>query len=171
MKRKQKIFYVFAGRFPCEIAISLFAAKSAESFSNTDYPSIILAPRRFRRSKERASDFYQTKNNYDVAFLPCIDLFQVPLLKRIAHHIVITTFTLSSLVYLLVKAKSDDIIYSNAHIPLFLLTFFFRNTFYEVHDFPEKKTGLYTSFFQRCRWILITNQWKEQKLIKKFKVS
>lgn len=168
---KQRLFYIFSGRFPCEIAISYFAAKSAEVFTDAGVPTTILAPRRFKRAKEPAHIFYKTKENYTVTLLPTIDLFAVPVFKKIAHYVVVATFSLSTLIYLLIYARRDDIIYSNAHIPLLLLTFFFKNTFYEIHDFPEKKKAAWKNFFTRCRWLLITNKWKQKQLVENFGVN
>lgn len=169
--KQQKIFYIFHGRFPSEKAASLFAAKSCEALAGQGAQLTLLIPRRFGRSKDDLFEYYKVKKNFKVIFLPTIDLFFVPFVKRVSFFVSFIFFSITCFMYLLVKAKRDDIIYSNESLPLFLTSFFFPNTLYEVHDFPERKLFFYKLLFKRLKWVLATNKWKKEKLQKIFEIS
>lgn len=53
---------------------------------------------------------------------------------------------------------------------MLLASFFFINTLYEVHDFPERSLWMYRALFKRARFILATNQWKATELARRFGV-
>lgn len=52
-----------------------------------------------------------------------------------------------------------------------MASFFFPNTFYEVHDFPERTLWMYHMLFRRAKRMLATNRWKADELQKQFGVS
>ncbi len=168
---KKKIFYIFHGRFPSEKAASLFAAKSCEALANQGVELTLLVPRRLRRSKSDLFEYYQIKKNFNVVFLPTIDLFSVFFVKKIAFFVSFILFSVISFVYLLVKVNRRNIIYSNETLPLILASLAFSNTFYEVHDFPETKFFFNRVLFKRLKWLLSTNKWKKQKLQEVFDLS
>lgn len=164
MKNNNKIFYIFHGRFPSEKAASLFAAKSCEALAEQNCSVILLVPRRIGRLKENFFEYYKIKNNFKIVFLPTLDLFPFKIFENLAFRLSLISFSCSSLFYLFFKAKKEDIIYSNETLPLLFTSYFFKNTFYELHDFPEKKFSFYKKLFKRLRWILVTNRWKIEKL-------
>ncbi len=154
---------IFHGRFPSEKAAALFTAKNAEAFADEGREVTILVPRRLGRIKQNVSHYYGLRNNFSVVYLPTIDLFSVPGFNRAAFFLSFLIFSISTKFYLLAKAKRDDIIYSNEWLPLWFASFSFKNTFYELHDFPESKTMLFGRFIKRMRWVLIHNKWKLEK--------
>lgn len=161
--QKSKIFIIFHGRFPSEKAASLFAAKSAESFADLGGEVILLAPRRWGRFKQPASDFYGVKNNFRAVFLPIIDLFPFPILRWFAFYASFISFSVSVFIYLRLRAERGAVIYSNESFPLFLASFSFSNTAYEIHDFP-KNNFFYRRLFARVKYVIATNRWKKEKL-------
>ncbi len=169
--KKPKLFLIFHGRFPGEKAAALFAAKSAESFSDAGFEATLLVPRRLGRSREKYSDYYGIKPNFKAVFLPVIDLFFWKIFSRIAFLKSYFSFSLSSLAYLLLKADKKDIIYSNEALPLFLASCFFPRTVYEMHDYPDRKKSLWSFFLKRMKAIVSTNKWKKEKLSEDFKIS
>ena len=170
MSEKRKLFLIFHGRFPGEKAASIFAAKSAEAFADVGLDVTVLAPRRLARAKETPQKYFGVKNNFKTVYLPVIDLFGLPFLKRFAFIKSYVTFSISVFFYLLFVAKRQDIIFSNEALPLLLASFFFPHTFYEVHDFP-KTSFLNRRLMARVRGIVATNRWKRDELIRRFKVS
>ncbi len=171
MKKTKKLFLIFHGRFPSEKAASIFVAKSCEAFAEEGLEVVLLVPRRIGRFSENAYDFYNTKKNYKIIFLPTIDLFFLRIFKSLAFRLSLISFSFFCFVYLFLKANKKDIIYSNETLPLMLASYFFQNTFYEMHDFPEKKLFFYKKLFKKQRWILATNRWKKEKLEKDFKIN
>ncbi len=164
----RNIFLIYQGRFPSEMAAALFAAKSCESFAEVDNKVTMLVPRRLGRVKDDPFKYYKIKNNFKVVHLPVIDLFKVPFLNYVAFVLNHITFAVSCLVYLLLRANKEDVIYSNETLPLLLPAYFFKNSLYEVHNYPERNLFMYKRLFAHMRWILVTNRWKLEKLVEQF---
>jgi len=166
LKTKKKLFFIFHGRLPDEKAASLFAVKSCEAFASKGIETILLVPRRVGSVKENPYKHYRIKNNFRIVYLPVIDVFSYPIIKGIAFYFSFLTFTFSCVIYLFFKASLKDIIYSNETLPILVATYFFNNTVYELHNFPENKKYLYDSIFKRVKHLLITNKWKADELKK-----
>lgn len=167
---KQKLFLIFHGRFPGEKAASIFNAKSAEAFAEAGLSVTVLAPRRLGRVKETPARYFGVKENFKTVYLPIVDIFAVPFLRRFAFIKSYATFSLSVFVYVLFVAKRGDIIYSNESLPLLFATFLIRRTFYEVHDFP--RLHLFNRMlFSRVSGVVSTNRWKRDELVRRFKTS
>lgn len=165
------IFLIFYGRFPSEKAASLFAAKSCESFADTGMNVTLLVPRRVGRVKEVPFDYYGVHKNFKIVYLPTLDFLNLRIFQALAFQIGFLVFSVSCFLYLIFKAKRTDIIYSNESLPVLLSSFYFPNTLYEVHDFPEHKLWFYKVLFRMVRHILVTNIWKLKQLEQTFDVS
>ena len=150
-KKSRNIFYVFHGRFPSEKAASVCVAKSCEAFGNVGEHVVLLVPRRFGRINKDPYKYFGIKSNFKIVYLPTIDLFPLPILKSIAFRVSFVVFSCAVLIYLLARAKRTDIVYSNESLVLFIASFIFPNTLYEVHDFPEKKFWYYNKLFKQLK--------------------
>lgn len=168
MASPRRIYSIYHGRFPGERAATLFAAKEAESFADAGVETILLVPRRRGREKADPYEYFHVKKNFEVVYLPTLDLFDTPVVKYVAFWTSFLTFGIATLFYLKKHASRDDFIYSNESFPLLLATLIFPNTMIAVHDFPERKDGYYRLLFHRVKKILSTNHWKKEALIKKF---
>lgn len=166
-----RIHLTYHGRYPNEKAASLFAAKSAEAFIGAGAEVTLIVPRRVGRLRVDSQEFYALKKPVRTIFLPTLDIYWMPIIGRFAHIVSYIAFSSSLLIYLLLRAKRTDWIYSNESLPLLTTSFFFPNTFYEVHDFPERSLWMYRMLFRRAKRILATNQWKADELQKRFGVS
>lgn len=164
------MFFILHGRFPGEKAAAVFAAKNAEAFADAGMAVTFLAPRRIGMAKKTPAEFYGIKNNFKMVYVPTIDLFFLPFLKRFAFVVSYVLFSKMVLMYLLLHAQKDDVIYSNEALPLLLASVRFPNTFYEVHDFP-KETRFYRVLFSRIRLAIATNRWKQKKIAELFNMS
>lgn len=164
-----KIYMLFNGRFPSEKAAALFAAKSAEAFERKGITVVLIAPYRFCKSTETYDIYYGIKKSFKVRFLPTVDLFQIPIISKIAFFVHIVCFSFSIFIFSLLKyqERKSSLFYSDS---LFLLMgpSLIYNTFYELHDFPERKKTVYQFFLGRICNILSTNKWKADALTKKF---
>jgi glycosyltransferase involved in cell wall biosynthesis len=163
MKNTKKLFIIFHGRFPTEKAASLFVAKSVEAFADEGMKVKLLVPRRIGRVYTDPYEYYGVKRNFEVIFLPVIDIGTRNIFQGLRFFLSFITFSLSSYFYIFFHAKRKDIIYSNETLPLFLASYLFPLTFYEIHDFPESKLSFFRFFLKRIKWILIHNQWKVEK--------
>ena len=128
----------------------------------------LLVPKRLKRLKVNQWKYFNVKKNFDIIFLPTLDFYGTPFLRRGAFIGSYIVFSFSCLFYLIRNARKDDLIYSNETIPLLFASCVFSDTFYEVHNFPERNRLMYKILFKRLKWVLATNRWKKEKLQKVF---
>lgn len=160
----RKIRFIFHGRMPSEKADSLFAINDAKSFSDLGIELEMLVPRRIG-IKGDVGKFYGLEVNFPIKYLPVIDGFALGLPRGFAYFITIISFSISCFIYSLFDNKS--VYYSNEILPLFAISYF-RKTFYEMHDYPESKKGIFGIMVRRISKILIHNRWKMYKAIGEF---
>ncbi len=165
---EKHIFYLFHGRYPSDKAAGLFAAKSCEAFGDLGVGLTLLVPRRRQLELRDPYDFYTLRRTFVTQYLFTVDVFQVPVLRRIAFYVSYVVYSLVSCIYLLIYARRNDVIYSNEVLPLLLASYAFSHTVYEVHDYPETKKWLYGVLLRRAQRILVTNDWKRNRLIAEF---
>ncbi|MBP6879360.1 MAG: glycosyltransferase family 4 protein [Candidatus Pacebacteria bacterium] len=169
--KDKKMFLIFHGRFPSEKAASLFAGKSAEAFAREGIDVTLIVPRRFGRVKSDPFEYFSLEKNFEIKYLPTIDLFSIPFLKRFAFRVSLVFFSFTTLGFVFGVGKiKDSIIYSNETLPLMFLSLFSKNCFYEMHDFPEKKKNFYKKLFFSVRGIIVHNRWKMENIKKEFGV-
>ena len=161
---KKKLFIIFHGRFPSEKAASLFAGKSAESFAREGVLTTLVVPRRISRTMADPYKYYNLEKNFKIVYLPTVDLFKVPFLKTIAFETSFLIFSIFAFLFLIFKAGKGDLIYSNESLPIYLSSFYFPNTLYELHDFPKSKSFFHRNLFKKVGKILSHNNWKTEKL-------
>ena len=112
-------------------------------------------------------DYYKVKRIFKIKKLPCLDLIQRPIIKyfgRLGLWIEIFSFSLSAFLYLLFKKA--DIIYSRDLPCLWLLSFFKKNIFFEIHGLP-KHLFLYKGVLKRINGIITITHILKNFLIKK----
>src|SRR3989304_997270 len=155
-----KIYYIANSRIPTEKAHGIQIAQMLKAFANFQFPppaggsnfqtnSIrqladkisnskpeieLIIPRRFNKIKEDIFDYYGIEKVFKVTKLPCLDL--IPLgIPKIGFWIQAVSFGFAAAVYLLIKSKPEDIIYSRDEFSLWFFSFFGRNLFWEAHTF------------------------------------
>lgn len=158
---------IYHGRFPGEKAASLFAAKEADSLLPHG-PVVILVPRRLQRDRAAAHTYYDISEEVRVVYLPILDLFLVPILRRVAFLVSYITFSFSCLVYLWLRTQRGAVVITNEALPGLAATLWVRKVVFEVHDYPERWSFVYSLLFRRAHTILCTNQWKKEELQKRF---
>ena len=167
--KDKKMFLIFHGRFPSEKAASLFAGKSAEAFAREGIDVTLIVPRRFGRVKSDPFEYFSLEKNFEIKYLPTIDLFSIPFLKRFAFRVSLIFFSFTTLGFIFGTGKiKNSLIYSNETLPLMFLSLFSKNCFYEMHDFPEKKKYFYGELFKRVKAIIVHNKWKMENIKKDF---
>jgi glycosyltransferase involved in cell wall biosynthesis len=175
MTLPKKMFMIYHGRFPAELGIAFFVAKMAEAFSDLGVEVIVLVPRRVGRTEKKSSEYFGTRDNFKVVFLPVLDFLFIKyynsFFQRIIFAISLFTFSLFCLFYLIFNAKKEDLIHSNDTPPLLLASFFFPKTVYEVHNYPKAQKGYYTLLFNQVWKVIVTNRWKKEKIMGEFNIS
>jgi glycosyltransferase involved in cell wall biosynthesis len=169
-KPSKKLFLLFHGRFPSEKAASLFAAKSAEAFADKGLEVVLIVPRR-KSVKHDPYAYYNIRKNFSITYIPTLDLFGIPIISKAAFHVSFGIYSSLVALYSILYISKNDIVYSNESLPLFLISYFKKNIFYEMHDFPESKLWFFRVFIHRMKWILAHNNWKAKKLHELFAIS
>lgn len=163
----KRLIFLFHGRFPSEKAAALFVAKSAEAFADKKLKVTVVVPKRKNIVDKNPFVFYDVKRNFEIKYIPTLDLFGF-LPNKMAFWISFFIFSVSSFFYIKKTSNKEDILYSNESLPLFLISFIRPNCFFEMHDFPESKFGLFARFLMRMKWVLVHNLWKLAEIARKF---
>lgn len=172
MNDDASLYLIFHGRFPSEKAASLFAAKSAEAFAVCGRAVTLVVPDRHTGIGENPFSYYRVRDNFSIVRTWVLDAFRVSWIPQtLMFWISYISFSVSSVVWLVRHADRSSLVYSNELLPLWFASFFFRNTYYEMHDFPESKLRLFGRMVRRIRWILIHNKWKTEQAVEKLGVS
>lgn len=163
-----KLFLIFHGRYPSEKAASLFAAKSAEAFAQKGLEVIVIVPKRKGQIEQDSFYYYSVKRIFRIQYLPVVDFYSLLGGGKIAFWLSYLSFSFACKKFINKNSSLTDIIYSNEITPLALCSKIRKNCFYEMHDFPESKIGIFGKYLNKMRWILIHNRWKLEEAKKLF---
>ena len=168
-----KIIYITNARLPTEKAHGLATMKICEAFAKMGYDVEIIAPRRINKINSDPFDYYAVSRIFKIKKIPSLDLLiQAPFFHRAIFNIQIFSFSIAALFYIFLKRRDllkNAVFLSHDHIPLFFLSFFARNIFYDIHDFP-KKNFLYRRVISKSKGLTCQNQWKIRALEENFGV-
>lgn len=163
-----KLVYISPLRYPSEKAGSAFSMRSCEAFSSIGYEVELWVPRRLNSIDRDPFDYHQVQRIFRIVRLPALDLSAF---TGRFFLILSISFGISVLVYAMWRRLLySAIFYSHEEFGLFLLTFVFPKTVYEMHDFPGSH-ALYRVLIKRIWKIVSTNSWKRDELKKRFSIS
>jgi len=150
-----KILYIANARLPTEKAHGIQIMKTCEAFAILGHSVSLIVPRRFNFIKDDPFEYYRVKRNFKIIKLPTIDLVKF---SKIGFWIESIVFAKMTFLYGIIHKA--DLIYSRDELPIFYLSFFKKNIFWETH------TGRYNfvvkHLIKRCAGIVsITNGLKD----------
>lgn len=122
------IFYVANIRLPTEKAHGLQIVKMCEAFASNVNVELII-PRRFNSIKADPFEYYGIKKSFKITRLPILDLVKFGRFGFLLESLI---FSKVAAIYLFFK--KTDIIYGRDEFPLYFLSFFKRNIFWEAHQ-------------------------------------
>src|SRR3989338_284835 len=141
-----KLIYIANIRLPTEKAHGIQIMKMCEALSNQDLDVELLVPRRINDLLEDPFDFYQVKRIFKITRILCFDLVSFEK-WRIGFFVSTLSFLFFTKIYLFFREY--DILYSRE-----LLTgLFFRNYFFELHNFLQKPGRFYKFLIFKPRTI------------------
>ena len=123
-----KLTYIANARIPTEKAHGLQIMKMCEQLAKNSEAELIL-PRRFNPIKDSPFVYYGINKSFRIKYLPVLDLVK---LGRVGFWLESLSFSLSAVFYSIFKKA--DIIYGRDELPLFFLSFFNKNIFWEAHQ-------------------------------------
>lgn len=141
------IFYIANIRLPTEKAHGLQIMKMCESFSsqqlrlrqgfggqaatsNQRFEVELIVPKRLNPIKQDPFKYYGVKENFKITRLPVLDLVRLGRLGFLLESLI---FSKVAAIYLFFK-KADVIYYGRDELPLYFLSFFKKNIFWEAHQ-------------------------------------
>lgn len=123
-----KILYIANARMPTEKAHGIQIMKTCEAFAELGHEVELVLPWRFNFIKEDIFRYYNVRKNFKIKKIPSLDLIWA---GKIGFWIQSFTFAKAACWYAMFK--KSDIIYSRDELPLFGLSFFKKNIFWETH--------------------------------------
>ena len=163
MKNVTRVVYVTNARLPTEKAHGLATIKLCEAFADLGVDLEIVAPRLWRDDDTDVFQFYQVKQNFKVCKIPTLD---------VGFLIQMFSFSMSAFIYLFLKyykQRKEIIFFSHDYIPLYFLTFIFRNTYYDIHHFPGKNF-MYRRLMRLAFGFSVQTRWKIEALNKEWDI-
>lgn len=151
ISKRMKIIYIANMRLPTEKAHGAQIIKMCEAFANLGHKVSLVVPWRFNAIKDNPFAYYGVRNNFEIVKMFSIDLVWLGRIGFLIHSMV---FSVMSMVYLLFKKA--DIIYSRDELPLYHVSFFKNNIFWETHT--GRLNFLVKSMVKRCRGVIAISQ-------------
>ena len=149
-----KIIYLTCSRIPTEKAHGIQIMQMLEAFSNFTEVELVI-PKRRNLIKQDAFDYYGVKRNFQITWLPVLDL--VPLDKYIGHlgfWLTSFSFLVSASFYLLFR--KFDVLYTRDKMML-SLALGRKNIIFEAHTFP-KKYFFYKWLLKKVKAIIVITE-------------
>lgn len=162
------IVYVTHARLPTEKAHGLATIKLCEAFAAQGFAVELVVPRTWRARPGDAFSFYDVPRTFAVRHIPMLDLMPLGF-ERLTFLLGALTFSLMALRYAWRARRSDVIFFSHDHIPLYFLTFFTPNVFYDIHHFPGRNF-IYRRVLRRALGFAVQTRWKREALVERFGV-
>jgi len=154
-----KLIYLSTAVFPSPLANRLQTMKMGQAFSKICDFKLFVGEK--KTSDEEIFDYYSISNRFKI----------IPLgIPKIKPRVI---FSLPRYIKIIKKEKPDFIYIREIRLA-FLLSLFFRNIIFEIHDFLGcgKLLCYFNKFFlKRLMLIVATNHWKGSEIKKIFKIN
>ncbi|MEK7659270.1 MAG: glycosyltransferase family 4 protein [Patescibacteria group bacterium] len=159
-----KMIYISNQRLPTEKAYGVQIAKMCEVFGSLGLDVFLIAPYRISRIKNNLFEYYGVKINFKFKKIFSPDFYLLGKLNWVAFQIKNFISTVILVIYVLVQ--KSDIIYSRDELPLYLLSFFKKNIFFELHKFSKRKKMFYRRFKKLNLKIIVISKGNREELLK-----
>lgn len=129
-----KLIYLANIRLPTEKAHGIQIIKMCEAFASLPGVTVeLVVPQRFNPIKGDPFSYYRVKKNFTITRIPSLDLVSQ---GKIGFWVQATSFALLSFLYVLLL-KGSHTVYSRDELPMYLLSFFKKDIFWETHTRKE----------------------------------
>ncbi|TSC93687.1 MAG: group 1 glycosyl transferase [Candidatus Berkelbacteria bacterium Licking1014_85] len=146
-----KFFYIANVRLPTEKAHGLQIMKMCESFARQGAEVELVVPWRFNPIKEDPFDYYGIERNFKIRKIIALDS-----VKFGKIGFLIQSFSFAKSIFFYMFFKNPDIIYSRDALPLFFLSFFKKNLFWEAH--AGGFNFIVERVIKKCRGVIAISQ-------------
>lgn len=143
----KKLLYIANLRLPTEKAYGIQIAKTCEAFAIEGLDVTLIYPHRDNHIKNEFFSYYSVKTNFKIKKIWAPDFYFPGQLDKIAVNVKGFMSALSLFFYAL--TQKADIIYSRDEWPLYFLSFFKNNLFFEAHRFSSARNFFYRRFLSK----------------------
>jgi glycosyltransferase involved in cell wall biosynthesis len=169
-----KITYISVSVIPSYRANSLQVMKTCEAMKRNGADIELLIPVRFGgvRLKDDPFDFYRVKNRFKITKIFSLDL--MPLEKIIGRFgYLIQNFTFSFFVAVYLLFRRSEVYFSRDDLCAFVLSFFKKNIFYEVHRLPKSLPNrlIFLRLLKKAKGFIVIAEELKQAMLEKFKID
>lgn len=159
-----KIFYVTNARLPTEKAHGLATVKLASAFAALGHEVTIFHPWRRNPLLGDVYAYYGVKRNFRIIAIPTVDFLWLGFGERLFFPIQLFSFSAAAALWLFSRywlwgQLRDTVVFSHDHVPLFVLSFFARKIFYDIHDYPRPLLP-YRRVLSRAIGLSVQTRWK-----------
>jgi len=159
-----KLAYILNQRLPTEKAYGIQIAKMCEVFGDLKLDVVLIAPYRISRIKNNLFEYYGVRSNFKFKKIFSPDFYLPGKLNWAAFQI--KNFISAVILTIYVLVQKPDIIYSRDELPLYLLSFFKKNIFFEIHKFSGRKKIFYKRFKKLNFKIIAISKGNREELLK-----
>ncbi len=159
-----KLTYIANARIPTEKAHGIQIMKMCEAFALSNSKVELVIPKRLNNIKEGPYVYYGVEHNFKIKKLPCLDLVKF---GKVGFYVQSLTFAISSFFYTM--PKKSNIIYSRDELPLYFLSFFKKNIFWETH--MAKSNFIIKRILCKSNGIISITQGLKNFYLKSYKIN
>ncbi|TSC90056.1 MAG: group 1 glycosyl transferase [Parcubacteria group bacterium Gr01-1014_2] len=159
-----KMIYISNQRLPTEKAYGIQITKMCEAFGDLKLEVVLVAPYRISRIKNNLFEYYGVRSNFKFKNIFSPDFYLPGRLNWVAFQI--KNFISAVILTIYVLVNKSDIIYSRDELPLYLLSFFKKNIFFEIHKFSGRKKIFYRRFKKLNLKIIVISKGNRKELFK-----
>lgn len=160
-----KIYYIDNLRLPTEKAHGIQIIKTAGAMAEQGMEVTLFLPRKSTDIKEDIFEYYQVKKNFRIKKFFSVNLIYLEkILGNFGYWLENIIYTFLILVYLIFQ-KRPEIIYTRQIFIAFATSLFFKNVFFEAHNFSANKFSKF--FLSQVSGIIVITK-KLEELFQKF---
>lgn len=146
-----KLTYIANTTLPTKRAHGLQIMKTCEALADQGVEVVLFVPRRFRESKENPFRYYKVKENFLIKKIFCLDF---------GFFLQSLSFALA--VFFRLLFVGSDLIYCRDRFSLWFLSFFRKNTVFEVHKTSRR---FFAGSIRRAEKIIVITEGLKRELI------
>jgi len=167
-----RIFYFTNTRLPTEKAHGVATVKLCSAFAALGHEVMIIHPWRRNPLRGDVYAYYGVERNFTIITLPSIDFLWLGFGERFLFLVQLFSFSKIAALWLFFRYRltgrlGDTVIFSHDHIPLFFVSFFAPQIFYDIHHYPEH-TFLYERVLRRAIGVGVQTKWKADAIRRDF---
>lgn len=157
-------------RVPTEKAHGLATAKICEAFVGAGVNLELVAPKLWRAPRRDFFEYYKLKNRFPIFFVPTTDVLKFGIFQKTAFAIQLVSFCITATFFCLKRygwKKERIIFFSHDSLPLWFVSWFFPNVFYDIHHFP-RPSFFYNRVMKQSMGYAVQTKWKVRALAQEF---